>query len=103
MLHVPVPAGAIFYGRPRRRQQVVFTDELRQRTAELAKRVHELLASGHTPPPHYDKKCRGCSLIDLCMPRALEKRSVRKYLAAAIRSAVSATPAGHDTAEGASQ
>jgi len=79
MLDVDVPAGALFYGKTRRREDVAFDAELRQRTEAAATRAHELLASGRTPPAVLEPKCRRCSLRDLCRPEAAG-RSVRDYL-----------------------
>jgi CRISPR-associated exonuclease Cas4 len=34
-----------------------------------------MMASGGTPPPVYDKsRCEPCSLIDLCRPKAMQRR-----------------------------
>ena len=74
MLGVPVPAGAIFHIKSKRRREVVFTDTLRKTTEETARRVHELVASGVTPPPVLMARCRGCSLHDLCMPELFSQR-----------------------------
>jgi CRISPR-associated exonuclease Cas4 len=74
MLGVPVAVGAIYHVKSRRRQEVVFTPALRARTEEAARRLHELFASGLTPPPVLKPRCRGCSLHDLCMPELLSQR-----------------------------
>lgn len=68
MLGAEIAEGAIFYGQPRRRWPVAFDAGLRAETEELAARVHALLGSGKTPAAVYEKKCRNCSLLDLCMP-----------------------------------
>ncbi len=82
MLSVPIPKGAIFYGRTRRRLDVVFDDALRKETEEDAQKAHQLIASGITPPPVYAKRCESCSLIGECMPKAVGKKSlVKRYLA----------------------
>lgn len=73
MLGVAVPAGAMFYSRHHRRQEVVFDADLRAQTQAFAQRLHALLASNHTPPPSYQKKCRSCSLYELCLPRAASR------------------------------
>jgi len=81
MLSVSVPSGAIFYGRTRRRLDVSFEDNLRRETEDAAKRVHELIASGITPPPVYGKRCKSCSLMEECLPVTIGKRSsVKRYL-----------------------
>ncbi|MFH7320144.1 CRISPR-associated protein Cas4 [Desulfurivibrio sp. D14AmB] len=82
MLHCPVPEGALFYGKNRRRQVVRFDDELLRRETEVAaKRLHELVRSGITPQARYAKKCESCSLINLCVPKvAGAGKSVGRYL-----------------------
>jgi len=85
MLNVTIPAGAIFYGKTRRRLDVSLDGELRQETEKAAQAVHELLASGKTPDPVFSKKCKSCSLINHCLPRSIQKKpSVKSYLAKAI-------------------
>lgn len=79
MLEVPVPAGALFYGKTRRREDVAFDPELRRRTEAAAIRARDLLARGETPPAVREAKCRRCSLLDLCRPEAIG-RSVEDYV-----------------------
>ncbi len=82
MLGVSIPSGALFYGRTRRRLDVVFDPFMRDRTEEVARKTHDLIASGETPPPAYAKRCEMCSLVDVCLPKTVQKkRTVRGYLA----------------------
>jgi CRISPR-associated exonuclease Cas4 len=82
MLSILVPNGAIFYSRTRRRLDVSFDDSLRRETEEAAEKAHQLIASGKTPPPVYEKRCKSCSLIEECIPKTIaEKSSVKRYLA----------------------
>jgi len=81
MLKIEVPKGALFYGKTRRRVDVVFDADLRHETEETAKRLHELFASGDTPPPELKSVCESCSFLESCLPHALERpKSVQKYL-----------------------
>lgn len=81
MLEGNIPEGALFYGKNRRRQAVVFDDELRACTTETAKQLHILIRSSITPPASYEKKCDTCSLFEMCMPKiSTGKKSVGKYL-----------------------
>ena len=82
MLGGAVPEGAVYYGKPRRRLAVVFDTPLRAKTQAAAYRLHELVASGQTPPARYEKKCDSCSLLALCLPRVTEgrHRRVASYL-----------------------
>ena len=73
-----ISEGALWYMQTRHRVPVAFTDALREQTLATIYQVRTLLASGQTPPPNYDKRCKACSLIELCQPKLLEKdRSVR--------------------------
>lgn len=76
MLGVPVPAGAIFYGEPRRRTDVDFTPALRTRTELLAATMHRLFAAHETPPAQPAKHCDRCSLIDICLPNGTDRVDV---------------------------
>lgn len=81
MLACSISAGALFYGKTRRRQDVVFDEKLRCEVRETARRLHALIGAGRTPPPVNDARCRNCSLIDLCLPKTIsKKRSVKDYL-----------------------
>lgn len=86
MFGVSVSAGALFYGRTRRRQDVAFDAELRALTCSVAGGTRTLLASGRTPAAVYDpKRCDSCSLLELCRPKALERpRRVAAWLARVI-------------------
>jgi CRISPR-associated exonuclease Cas4 len=91
MLGVSVPAGAFFYGQPRRRTEVRFEATLRSETEVLAARLHELSARAVTPPAEYDPKCKRCSLREVCLPEvAGAQRNVGGYLRRAVRLARSA-------------
>jgi CRISPR-associated exonuclease Cas4 len=77
---------SLFYGKKRRRTDVVFDGALRQQTEDAAMRLHELIASGQTPKPVYMAKCDSCSLMEICLPKTIErKRSVKRYLSGAIQ------------------
>lgn len=88
MLQVAVPAGALYYGEPRRRTPVALTDELRAETERLAARLHELVRTGQTPPAVREAKCRSCSLVEQCLPAPRRRsRSASRYLSSMIQAA----------------
>jgi CRISPR-associated exonuclease Cas4 len=77
-----IPVGAVFYGQPRKRLDVVFCEGLRRETETAAARLHELIRGAKTPPARYEKKCESCSLVSLCMPKTTGgRKSVDRYLA----------------------
>ncbi len=82
MMNVEIKNGELFYGQTRRREDVVFDDKLRHETEDAARKVHALIESGTTPKPEYSKKCKKCSLYELCMPKVSRKAS--NYLMKAI-------------------
>jgi len=84
MLNLEIKEGALFYGQTRRREDVVFDERLRNETEETAKKVHDLIESGITPKAEYSKKCKLCSLSNLCMPKVSAKAS--SYLMKAVES-----------------
>jgi CRISPR-associated exonuclease Cas4 len=84
MLQVDLPQGALYYGRPRRREQVELTGQLRAQTQQTAAQLHELFESRQTPKAEYGKKCKSCSLYTVCMPKTTSaKKNIEHYLAKA--------------------
>lgn len=82
MLNVEINNGDLFYGRTRRREDVVFDRKLRMETEDAAEKVHALIESRSTPKPEYSKKCKKCSLYEQCMPKVSRKAS--SYLMKAV-------------------
>lgn len=87
MLGQSVPEGALFYGKTRRRRQVLFDRALRELTLTTIAATRTLIESGRTPLAEYQpRRCDACSLIDLCQPRLLgRKESVDNWLSQQIK------------------
>ncbi len=92
MLHCTIPHGYIFYVESARREEVPFTEALRERTEATVHVAFTLLTQGKLPPPlpgKYTKrstlpamhsKCKDCSLEPICLPREvlfLENNDIR--------------------------
>jgi CRISPR-associated exonuclease Cas4 len=78
---IVITRGYLYYGETRHRIEVVFSEELRKRTEELASRMHELFDSGITPLPKLASYCKSCSLFDICIPGMnRNNQSVSRYL-----------------------
>lgn len=82
MLGCVVPEGALFYGKTRRREHVVFDEALRTLTLDTIRAVRTMFAEQRTPLATYEaKRCDACSLLELCRPHELGRRtSVRDWL-----------------------
>ena len=78
MTEQTVSEGALWYMQTRHRVPVVFSDDLRTQTLATIAAVRELLNGGQTPPPDYGKRCKACSLVDVCQPKLLGKRDKSK-------------------------
>jgi CRISPR-associated exonuclease Cas4 len=80
MRDVQVNEGAIWYWQVRHREAVAIDDALRTATINTIEAASALLASGKTPPPIKDKKrCRACSLVDLCQPEKFARDRSAAY------------------------
>lgn len=72
-LQISIASGAIFYFSNRRREEVLFSAELRSELEEIVALAHQLAQNQSLPPP-IDKpaKCRDCSLQPICLPKELQ-------------------------------
>lgn len=83
-----VPEGALFYAETKRRVAVQLDTELRRLTEDIALQFGALFATGRTPPAIYRAdRCRACSLIEVCRPKAGTK-SALAFRARAIDAAL---------------
>ncbi len=80
MLLCQIPQGSLFYGENRRRKEVIFTPELRNRAFAMAKEMHDLWEKGYTPKVKFQKGCGACSLKEICVPKLGKSRSVSSYI-----------------------
>lgn len=81
MRSISIDEGALWYWKVRKREPVLFDKTLRETTLAVIKEAHTLLASGKTPPPTDNKKrCRACSLIDLCEPDTFRRDHSSHYI-----------------------
>ncbi len=81
MRQITIEEGALWYWQVRRREQVMMDASLRQETEIVINEAHKLLATGVTPKPTVEaKRCKACSLIDLCEPNSFRKDHSRAYM-----------------------
>jgi CRISPR-associated exonuclease Cas4 len=79
MRGVQIAEGALWYWQERLREVVLIDDRLRADTVACIDSARAVLQSQVTPPPTADvKRCKACSLVDLCAPDVVRKdRSIR--------------------------
>ncbi|PKN25263.1 MAG: CRISPR-associated protein Cas4 [Deltaproteobacteria bacterium HGW-Deltaproteobacteria-22] len=86
MHSMAVPLGAIFYGKTRKREVVVFDAALRAKTEAAVARFREIVETGVTPPAVYTKACESCSLNEWCLPKKTQSpKEGSRYLAACLK------------------
>ncbi len=68
MLDRPVTRGAVYSGTARRRREVEFTDQLREKTLTAVDSIRTTMRKGKLPEPVNDDRCPNCSLNHVCMP-----------------------------------
>jgi CRISPR-associated exonuclease Cas4 len=84
MLGCGIGKGYLYYGEPKKRTEVVFTQNLRNSACGMIKEMHALYDRKYTPKVKTGAFCRACSLKDICLP----KLNLNKTAAAYIRTAL---------------
>jgi CRISPR-associated exonuclease Cas4 len=81
MRNARVEEGAIWYWEVRRREPVLIDEALRSATIAAIEGARALLDLRKTPKPIDDKKrCRACSLYDLCEPDMFRRDHSNRYI-----------------------
>jgi len=75
MLDVELAEAAIYFGKIRQRRTVVLDETLRNSTAAAIDDLHRIIRSKVTPTARFERKCRKCSLVNLCLPKALKPQA----------------------------
>ncbi len=79
MTNSTIPDGSIFYGKIRRRDDVLFDEGLRKKTIQIIQEFDQMIKSRKLPPPIWKKGCRSCSLIGICQPKSTPTGKMRSY------------------------
>lgn len=83
MSEVKVTSGAIWYWEVRRREPVTIDEDLRERTITAIQQSLALVDRGETPKPtDNEKRCRACSLKELCQPDRFRRDGSVHYIRA---------------------
>ncbi len=75
-----VNEGYLWYWQTRKREYVAFDQQMRKQTIDVITQVALIFTSGILPKPKYEKKCKACSLIDICNPQLVEQDSSAAYI-----------------------
>ncbi len=80
MMGLQIKKGACFYFETRKREQIVFTNDLRDRLVDIINEMNNYYERRYTPKVKKSRKCRTCSLKNLCLPELDGTISVSKYI-----------------------
>lgn len=80
MRNTIIAQGAIWYWEVRRREAVDIDEALRLKTTVAIEGARAVLLSGKTPPPVNDRRCKACSLVDLCGPAIFAEDRTGAYI-----------------------
>lgn len=68
MLDCRVDVAHLYYGKRKRRTEVMIDESLRARLKQATSRLHQMIADRETPRAVRQPKCDSCSLINVCLP-----------------------------------
>ncbi|RFA33718.1 CRISPR-associated protein Cas4 [Virgibacillus dokdonensis] len=85
MLLCQIEKGFMYYHEIKHRVEVPFTDYLRQRVKDITAEMHEYYQRRHTPKVKTGSFCKSCSLQQICLPKLMNKRSVKSYVEGKIK------------------
>lgn len=80
MLGLTIEKGACFYFETRRREEILFTSKLRNRLVEIVGEMNQYYDRKYTPNVKKTKKCKTCSLRNLCLPELEGTLTVAEYM-----------------------
>lgn len=85
MMGLTINEGACFYFETRRRQNIIFTNELRAKLKKMLDEMNNYYSRKYTPKVRKSNKCKSCSLRDLCLPELEGTMNVSKYIEKRLR------------------
>jgi CRISPR-associated exonuclease Cas4 len=80
MLLCEVQKGYIFYKEIMHRVEVQLTDDIKQKVRLVAAEMQEYYTRRYTPKVKTGSFCKSCSLLSICLPALMNKRSVKSYI-----------------------
>lgn len=80
MFCTEITEGAIFYGETRRRETILFSNELRDEVKKMFQEMHQYYERGYTPNVKKSKACNSCSLKEICLPKLEKTGTVKSYM-----------------------
>lgn len=80
MFVTEVRSGAIYYNEIRKREKFEFTKEDIKNFESIVEEMHRIYKQKKNPKVRISKKCRCCSVNEICMPNLSNKEDVVTYI-----------------------
>ncbi|WP_337017848.1 CRISPR-associated protein Cas4 [Oceanobacillus massiliensis] len=80
MLLCEVNKGFLYYNEIKHRVEVPITIELKDKVKSIAGEMRVYFERRHTPKVKTGPFCKSCSLQNICLPKLMNKRSVKSYI-----------------------
>ncbi|WP_342477075.1 CRISPR-associated protein Cas4 [Paenibacillus sp. FSL H7-0350] len=85
MLLCEVRTGFIFYKEVKHRIEVPLTDELKRKVSAVLEEMQDYYRRRYTPKVKTGAFCQSCSLQHICLPKLMNKQTVKSYVEGKIR------------------
>lgn len=85
MLATQIEKGFLYYGETRRRVEVIFAQEIREKVRMYFAEMHSYYDRRYTPKVKMNTSCKQCSLYNLCIPQLCKSIPADKYVEDMIR------------------
>jgi len=85
MLLCDVPTGYIYYDEIKHRIEVQLTVDLKARVKSIVEEMQDYYRRRHTPKVKTGPFCESCSLQHICLPKLMNKQTVKSYVEGKIR------------------
>lgn len=85
MLCCKIEKGFLFYGEIKHREEVIFTNDLRECVKKKLIEMHQYYQRKYTPKVKITKACNACSLKDICLPILNKDRKASLYVSERIK------------------
>ncbi|AVM51782.1 CRISPR-associated exonuclease, Cas4 family [Bacteroides zoogleoformans] len=78
--NIRIREGALFYAETKRREKVIFTQQLRDIVKQCADEMHAIYETTNLPQADYRPCCNNCSLLNICMPMKKKVKNASFYI-----------------------
>lgn len=80
MLLCEINKGYLFYNEIKHRVEIPLIVDIKNKVRSIIREMHEYYKRNYTPKVKTGSFCNNCSLQDVCLPKIMNKRSVKSYI-----------------------